>query len=357
MTKDPYSYLTYSGTQIESDQFKTIASIDYFNYGINALAMFDNYWGRIGVFIERSSNDTRDTMIKEVSGRDIVPTIIGISVGKKIKNFGLGLTAFGYRMDEYLNDQASPYNNTTFSFSDFNLNPGITVNINEMLSFDIAGNISILSISADDVNRVLRVNSSIGYKLNGKITQNFSENKIVLSANYSQKPYGYEELQQEDASGDIYLNTVDTLAVRVLFGVESFSYVNTYISADYEQSMKSYKLIFMTGSESEERITKTKFPGIATGFSFYLNKFISLNIGASGCWYNLKDERAPLLSPTLQTSGFEYDFRTGILLAFDNLLIAFDMSKEIANIPYIFSGGAINGLDMNIGISYTGYEF
>ncbi len=357
LTNDPYSYLTYSGSMIEADQFKTITSFDYMNDKINALGMFDNYWGRLGIFIDRESVDMRDSIIKNIVGRDVVPTILGITGGRKVNNFGFGFLISGYRMDEYLTDQTSPYNNTTLSFSNFNLNPSITVNINEILSLDLSGGVSVLSLNSDDVNRVLKVNSPVGYNLHGRVTQSFSENKVILSAKYTNNPFGYEELQQGDVSGDIYLNTADTLAVQVLLSIESFSYVSTYLSALYEQNAKTSKLTFVTGSQSEEIISVAKLPEIATGFSFYVNKFISLNIGVSGCWFNSKIEKAPLLSPIQQTSGFESDFRTGIILSFDNLRIAFDMSKEIVNAPFIISGNSINGLDMNVGISYTGYEF
>lgn len=357
MTSDPFSLLVFTSSGIETEQFKTTASLDYFNSGISGIALFDNYWGRLGLFIERSGLPLRDTLIKNVTGRDVVPTVIGVTAGKKINDLSFGLKLAGYRMEEYLTDQNSPYNNTNLGISDFSVNPSVSVNINEMLGVDVSVNGSILSASSDDVNRVIKTSSPMGYGVNGRVTQSFSENRIVIAAKYSHKPYGYEEMQQGEASGDVFVSSEETLSVRVLLAIESFSYVNTYLSAGFEQSVASDKTVFMTGSESEERVTESKFPEIAAGFSFYLNKFVSVNSGISGCWMNVKTENAPLLTPVLQVSGFEYDLRAGLLLSFDNLKIALDLSKEALDAPYFLSGNAINGLDMNIGISYTGYEF
>ncbi|MGE3063761.1 MAG: hypothetical protein AB7T10_09060 [bacterium] len=357
MTDDPNSFLTYPSSLIESEQFKAIASVDYYNSQVNALALFDNYWGRLGVYVERTQNILRDSMIKNISGRDIVPVILGISAGKKVKNFNFGIAFAGYKIDEYLKDRISPYNNTTLNMSEFCINPSITMIINDMLAIDFAGDVTILSAGSDDVNRIIKAASPLGYKLSGRITQLFAENKITVSAKYSKNPYGLEEFQQGETSGDVELNSEDSLSVKVLLSFESFSYVSAYLSAAYEQSVSYSKLSFVTGSESEERVTISKFPVLSTGFAFYVNKIVSLNAGVSGCWKSVVVEDAPLLSPVMQTAGFEYDMRTGVVLSFDNLRIAFDLSKEIFEIPYILSGNAINDLDMNIGISYTGYEF
>ncbi|MDD3803726.1 MAG: hypothetical protein PHW02_04970 [bacterium] len=357
MTDDPYSFLTFPSSLIESDQFKTIISLDYFDTQVSALGLFESYWGRLGLIIDRQSNSLRDSLIKNMTGRDIVPTILGISGGKKINNFNFGLSLFGYKISEYLKDNASPYNNTTLDISEFCINPSITMSVNEMLAIDVAGDISILSAGADDVNRILKSASPAGYKITGRVTQMFSENSIALLAKFSRNPYGLEEIQQGESSGDVELEVEDTLSVKVLLSLESFSYVSTYLSAAYEQQTLSSKLSFVTGSESEEVVTVSKFPELSAGFSFYINRNFAINTGASGCWLNTKTESAPLLSPEIQTSGFEYDLRIGALISFDNLRIALDLSKEAVAYPFFISGNAINGLDINLGISYTGYEF
>lgn len=342
---------------LESEALKTDVSFDYLNSNILTLASFESEYGRFGIRITKIQNFDRDTFLSEISGKDIYPVDLGFIVAKKTKNISFGLSLFGYIFNEYLEDAVSPFNNTILNISDFNIHPSLSFDLTEMLLLDISGNISILSIEADDVNRIIKANSPIGFCINGKITQNLSENIISVSGLYSSKPYAYEEMSQGDVSGDIYYKGIDSLKVSILVGMKTFSYMKSYLSANYLQKTDTDKTIYNTGSESVEKNTLTKLPEITAGFSFYANKHLSINVGVSGAWYSEKSEQPPLLTPIVSTSGFETDFRTGVVFNIDNLSLAFDFSKNIFDGPYLLTGNPLGDIDLNFGISYSGYEY
>ncbi|MEJ5172072.1 MAG: hypothetical protein WHU10_13885, partial [Fimbriimonadales bacterium] len=132
---------------------------------------------------------------------------------------------------------------------------------------------------------------------------------------------------------------------------------NTYISGEYKKVVYNSKTTYLSSAEINSRKTFTYFPKVSMGSNFYITQFLDLNVGFSGAFKSVIEDLSPNLNPSLKNSNFEYDGKIGLTFKFENLKISLDFSKNLINIPFIISGKEIENISMNLGLSYSGFEF
>ncbi|MEO0280848.1 MAG: hypothetical protein ABIN05_00685 [candidate division WOR-3 bacterium] len=357
ISKDPITFSKFITTDLQTEIFKSNLSFDFYNGGIFSYCFFENQTGRIGFGIEFYSDSLRDKFIFTNFNKIIKPVNYSLFFAKNFDriNAGTGFTFFYF--DENYTDINSPFSNTKISLSDFKISPSLSFLFFDGIDIDLAGNISLISISSEKLSTITKTSNPFGYGADLRIKQKFNENFIGILFTYKNKSFGYQEIESGNVSGDVYIDRVDTLLFNIFAGIESFNYHNTYISGEYKKVVYHSKTIYFSSAEINSRKTFTYFPKVSIGSNFYITQSLDLNVGFSGSFNNVVEDFSPNLNPSIKNSNFNYDGKIGLTFKFENLKISLDFSKNLINIPFIISGKEIENISMNFGLSYSGFEF
>ncbi len=361
LNQDPFqvyslsSVYTYPSVLLDNSGLKQEILFDYYS-NTNFYGSLQGEYGKIGVFIIYDKDTLLNNLIFDILSKNIEPVKLGILLAKKNDKMGFGIRLLGYNLTNSYIDLNSISNTVDEKLMTMEINPSVSLYISQKIIIEMSPNIIIRDCQYEDYNIINKVEDKISYQISGRIINFINNNTIIVYANYSSKPYSYSETSKSTDLSENYLVKNDSLKIGLLTQFEEFNYIKSYFGINFEKIDLSTNIEYSNGSIVEEKYNRAVLPSINSGLKFYINDNFEFNAGIAASWIK-ENNKSGLLLIEQTNSSFDLNYNFGFDLLYNDLKIDFGFSKNIIQIPYFITGEALNNIEIQFGISYSGFEF